>query len=62
MDLWRITKWKTHTASALAVWSSSTEYGRSNDTAVSAGTFFVGDDFDVHILKSSIKGAGICEM
>ena len=62
MDIWRTTKWKTDTVSVLAIWSSSTEYGRSNDTAIKAGTFVVGDDFEVHIPKSCIKNAGTCEM
>ena len=62
MDLWRITKGKTHIASALAIWSSSTDYGRSNDRAIKAGTFVVGDDFEFHILKSLTKSGGTCEM
>jgi hypothetical protein len=63
VDLWRITKGKTHTASALTVWSSSTDYAKSIDTvAKNAGTFIVGDDFEFHVLKCCTKCGGTCEM
>ena len=39
---------KTHIASALAIRGSTTELGRSNDTAISVGTLCVGDDYEVH--------------
>jgi len=52
VNLWRISKWKTHIASALAVGGSTTELARDNDTAISASIFYVGDDCEVHIVKS----------
>jgi len=60
VNLQIISKWKTHTASALAVWSSSTDLGRGNDTAISGGTLCVGDDCEVHVVKCWTKAVGTC--
>ena len=43
MNFWRISKWKTHIASAPAVGGRSTECAMDNDTTESAGTLYVGD-------------------
>jgi len=42
--------WKTHIASALGGRGRTTELGRGNDTAKRLGTFFFGDDCEVHIV------------
>jgi len=60
-NLQSISKWKTHTASALTVRSSSTDLGRGNDIAINGGTFCVGDDCEVHVVKCW-NNARSCEM
>jgi len=62
VNFWRISKCKTHTASALAVGGSSTDLATDNIIAESAGTFCVGDDSEVHIVKSWTNCGGTCEM
>ena len=62
MNLWRISKWKTHIASALAVRGSSTECGSDNNIAESVGTLCVGDECEVHKVKNLTSSVGSCEM
>ena len=62
VNFWRISKWKTHIARALAASGSSTDLGSGNDIAKSVGTLCVGDDCEVHVVKSCTNGAGTCEM
>ena len=55
-NLQSIYKWKTHTASALATTSTTTELGSGNDTAVNGGTICVADGCEVHVVKSWTNG------
>jgi hypothetical protein len=62
VTFWRISKWKTHIASALAVRGRGTDLGGSNDSAINVGTLCDCDDCEVHIVKGWTDGAGTCEM
>ncbi len=62
MNFLRISKWKTHIASAPAASGRSTDLCGSNDIAVSVGTLWVCDDCEVHIVKIWTNTTGTCEM
>ena len=57
----RISKLKTHIARALAARGCSTDLGRGNETAKISGTFCVGDDCEVHVVKF-YTNVGCCKM
>ena len=49
-------------ANALAVGGSTTERGSDNNISESLGTLLVGDDCEIHKLKTYRQGVGICGM
>ena len=53
---------ETHFAWALAASSSSTDLGRGNESAKNAGTFCVGDDCEIHVVKNWTNDGRTCEM
>jgi hypothetical protein len=62
VNLWRISKWKTHNVSALAVRGSTTELAIGNDTAVNDVTLCIGDDCEVRKDSGWTNTRGICKM
>jgi hypothetical protein len=61
-NFWRIFRWKTYVAGALAASGRSTDLGGSNYVAVYIGTLCVCDDCEVNIIKSWTNTAGTWEI